>query len=91
MGELVPLLALSIPVIVVLGKFVVEPLSRAIMKAVERDRGSQELAPLAERLIATEERLERMERSLTRLLEEQEFRRELQSSQRSSRPSDEGS
>lgn len=84
MGELVPVIAVAIPLVVVLGKFVVEPLSRAIMKAVERDRGGQELAPLSDRLSATEERLERIERSLTRLLEEQEFRRELQSTSSSS-------
>jgi hypothetical protein len=39
------------------------------------------IAPIAQRLTDTEERLERIERSLSRLLEEQEFRRELQSTQ----------
>jgi hypothetical protein len=86
MGELIPILGVSIPLVVVIGKFVIQPVLEAITKATQRPRVDENVAPIARRLAETEERLERMEQSLTRLLEEQEFRRELGMPQSATRP-----
>ena len=59
--------------------------ARALRKTIQQSRREENVAPMAQRLTETEERLERMERSLLRLLEEQEFRRELQSPTRGAR------
>ena len=86
MGELIPILGVSIPLVVVLGKFVIQPVVNAISKSMQSTGSDVNFAPIAQRLTDTEERLERIERSLTRLLEEQEFRRELQGSEGGTRP-----
>jgi len=90
MEDLLPILGISIPLVVVVGKFVIQPMAELIAKTMQQSRLEESSKPLADRMAATEERLERIERSLTRLVEEQEFRRELRSPESGSRAGLEG-
>ena len=74
---LIPILGVSIPLVVVAGKFIVQPIIAALTRLSESERAAQSMAPVEQRLAATEERLERIERNLGRLLDEQEFQRNL--------------
>jgi hypothetical protein len=86
---LIPIMALAIPLVVVTSYFVVQPVVKALTRLAEvpggrSDRSGHESgAPdsLAQRqgLKELEERLHSIGRVLGRLLEEQEFQRELRS------------
>jgi len=76
---LIPIIGVSIPLVIVAGKFIVQPIVNAISKHVETRENGQLVAPLTQRLAAAEDRIQQLERSLDRVLEEQEFNRKLTS------------
>ncbi|MCI0436416.1 MAG: hypothetical protein L0271_22685 [Gemmatimonadetes bacterium] len=81
LGILIPLIGVSIPLVVVAGKFIVQPIVQAITRMHDSQQVAiQDTAPLLNRLTATEERLDRLEKSLHRIAEEQDFQRKLLSS-----------
>ena len=74
----IPILALFIPLIVLSGYFVIQPLVKVLGQlatsqsaAPERERAQRQIAEL-------EARMERMEHLLTRVVDEQQFQRALQ-------------
>ena len=73
---LIPLVGVSIPLVIVAGRFIVQPIVDGLARVASAQAG-QELEPLEKRLAMTEERLAKMERSLERFAEEQEFQRRL--------------
>ena len=77
---LIPIMAVSIPLVVVAGRFVVQPILQTLNRQAELQSAARDVAPLAKRLEATEERLAQIEKSLDRVLEEQEFQGRLLSS-----------
>jgi hypothetical protein len=77
---LIPIIAVSIPLVVVAGRFVVQPITSAVLKLAESQAAAKNAAPLEQRLAYTEERLARLEKTLETLVEEQRFTRELLSS-----------
>ncbi len=75
MNDWVPILGVSIPLVAVFGRTVVQP----ILQFIERRRGSgSDLEVLRERIALLEQSLEGVEGSLGRLEEEREFLRQLQ-------------
>jgi len=82
---LIPVMGVSIPLVVVTGAFIVGPIVRAVGRMHEARNAAPALGPLEQRLQATEERLAQLERQMGRVLEEQEFQRNLLSSRSSSR------
>jgi len=76
-GFLIPLIGVSIPLVVVVGKFIVQPIVQAITRASSASQEAQDTGPLLKRLAVTEERLENVERTLHQIAEEQEFQRKL--------------
>lgn len=82
---LIPVMGVSIPLVVVVGAFIVQPIVKAVSR-VQDARGSMPaLGPIEQRLQATETRLAQLERQMSRMLEEQEFQRNLLSGRASSR------
>jgi hypothetical protein len=81
---LIPIIGVSIPLVIVAGRFIVQPIVQAITQQSQNRENSQVVAPLAQRLAAAEDRIQQLERSLDRVVQEQEFARELRSG-RSSR------
>ncbi len=79
---LIPIIALMIPLTIVTGRFVIQPIVNALGKLADKQPTSGELANMAGRLAATEERLENIERVLYRLEEAQSFHRELRAPSR---------
>jgi hypothetical protein len=77
---LIPVMGVSIPLVVVVGAFIVQPIVRAVSRMSDARSAVPALGPLEQRLQATEERLALMERQMGRMLEEQEFQRNLLSS-----------
>jgi hypothetical protein len=76
MRELIPIFALSIPLMAVFGKAVVQPILNAILKHQQLQQSADSSA-LERRLAETEERLNATERTLRRVLEEQDFQGKL--------------
>lgn len=76
---LIPIIGVSIPLVIVAGRFIVQPIVNAITKQAEARDNSQLVVPLNQRLAAAEERIQQLERSLDRVLQEQEFNRKLTS------------
>jgi hypothetical protein len=74
---LIPIIGVSIPLVVVAGKFIVQPILQVLNKRTELQAAARDVEPLARRLEATEERLAMLEKSLDRVLEEQEFQGKL--------------
>jgi hypothetical protein len=85
---LIPLIGVSIPFVVVAGKFVVQPIVAALLRHAEVRNANHNLAPVEQRLAATEERLAQLERTFSHVLEEQEFQRNLLSTRSSTRGPD---
>ena len=84
LGVLIPIIGVSIPLVVVIGRFIVQPLVTALSQhSVSKD--SQPLAPVTQRLAQAEERIVQLERSLERVIEEQDFHRKLNSGRPESR------
>jgi len=77
LGLILPIMALSIPLVIVTGRFLVQPITLALSKATERSWGGEETEPLERRLARTEEQLEAMERALRHVAEAQDFPRQL--------------
>jgi hypothetical protein len=74
---LIPIIAVSIPLVVVAGRFIVQPIVTAISRNADGRNTGQIVAPLAQRLEAAEDRIQELERSLERVVEEQAFERQL--------------
>lgn len=77
LGILIPIIALMIPLTAVTGRYVVQPIVQALGKLAERQPDAQNVAQLAGRMDAQQERLERIEQVLRRLEDAQSFHREL--------------
>lgn len=76
---LIPIIGVSIPLVIVAGRFIVQPIVQAVTRHADARDGNQLVAPLTQRLAAAEERIAQLERSMDRVVEEQEFHRELRS------------
>ena len=75
MIDWIPVLGVSIPLVAVFGRTVVQP----ILTFLERRQGAaRELQTMRERIAFLEQNLEGIETSVARLTEEQEFRRQLE-------------
>lgn len=74
---MIPIIAVSIPLVVVAGRFIVQPIVTAISRNADGRNTGQIVAPLAQRLEAAEDRIQELERSLERVVEEQAFERQL--------------
>jgi len=74
---LVPMTALAIPLTAVVGHVVVKPIVEAITKLSSAQSARTAQAPAPEQLLQLEERLSSLERTLSRIEEEQEFQRKL--------------
>ena len=70
---LIPIIGVSIPLIVVAGKFIVQPILQTLNRRAELQASAADTQPLLRRLEATEERLAQLEKSVDRVLDEQEF------------------
>ena len=77
---LIPVMGVSIPLVVVVGAFIVQPIVKAVTRMSDARATVPAIGPLEQRLQATEERLAHVERQLSRVIEEQEFQRNLLSS-----------
>jgi hypothetical protein len=91
MGDLVPIMALSIPLVAVLGiavRLTINPLMKAMaeFKQIQSGGSSQEMASLQRRLAAVEQHLETIDRSVGSLEAEADFRRQLESGSRHADP-----
>jgi hypothetical protein len=85
-GGLPSIIALLIPLTVITGIFIVTPIAKALSKRSSTQvqvGGGEDVTRLANQLAATEERLDRIERSLRHLEEAQDFNRQLRSSSQS--------
>ena len=76
---LIPVIGVSIPLVVVAGRFVVQPIVNAVVKHSEARNAPVDPALVGQRMDAIEERLAQIERSMDRLVEEQAFHRQLAS------------
>ncbi|MDP2481354.1 MAG: hypothetical protein Q8W51_05265 [Candidatus Palauibacterales bacterium] len=76
-GTLIPIIALSIPLVALIGKRIVEPLAEALMHSA--GPGKEPADPDARReLEELRDRLDGLEKALSRVEEEQAFQRALQ-------------
>lgn len=82
---LIPIIALSIPLVAVTGKVIVRPIVDAISRHADAQRAAQVGVP-AEEIQHLEARLTRLERTLRHVVEEQEFMHQLYASSGSPRP-----
>ena len=74
---LIPIIGVSIPLVVVIGRFIVQPILKSLDRHAELQATPRDDTQLVRRLEATEERLNQLERSVDRVLEEQEFQNKL--------------
>lgn len=74
---LIPLMALSIPMIAVTGRFIVKPLVDAITRAGHERAGLESQQLLVGRIAALEDRLAGMERTLRQVQDAQSFQAQL--------------
>ena len=78
-GELIPLTAILVGGIAVIGRVIVQPIVQALLKLNEqRHVAPADTSGLAQRLSTLEEQQQRLERSLDRLLQDREFYQQLQ-------------
>jgi hypothetical protein len=76
---LIPIIALSIPLVAVLGRVIVQPITKAVMHLAEIQAGDRSAPALSEtRAAELEARLDRIEQVLGRLADDYEFRQALQ-------------
>lgn len=73
MGVLVPIFGVAIPLVVVIGKFIIEPL----MASRRGGADAQRIAYLEQRVASLEQGMEGVERTVGRLTEENDFLRQL--------------
>ncbi len=76
MGLLIPILALLIPLVAVTAHFLVKPIADELTKRLEAERASGTL-PADPRIPVLERQVSELQRALERVLEEQEFERQL--------------
>ena len=74
---LIPIIGVSIPLVVVAGRFIVQPILQTLNRQAELQNAARDVAPLERRLEATEERIAQLEKSLDRVVEAQEFQNRL--------------
>lgn len=74
---LIPIIGVSIPLVVVIGRFIVQPILQSLNRHAELQSAPRDDAQLMRRIEATEERLNQLEKSMDRVLEEQEFQNKL--------------
>jgi hypothetical protein len=76
---LIPIIALSIPLVAVLGRVIVQPITKAVMHLAEIQAGDRSAPALSEpRAAELEARLDRIEQVLGRLADDYEFRQALE-------------
>lgn len=76
---LIPIIALSIPLVAVLGRVIVQPIVKAITQVAELQASAGRSAALADpRVTELESRLDGIERTLSRIADDFEFRRALE-------------
>lgn len=87
LGILVPILALSIPLVAIIGRHIVRPLAEALTRA---PAAGHEMANAEARreLEELRDRLDGLEKALSRVEEEQSFQRALQTGGRLDGPHD---
>lgn len=76
---LIPIIALMIPLVAVTSYAVVQPIVKAIARLAESQQGKVAGPGPDQRILDLEQRVASLERTLTRVVEEQEFHRELRS------------
>lgn len=76
---MIPILALSIPLVAVAGRVIIQPIVGAITRLAEAQQQARAAGSAGgdERLARVEERMAELEQQLHRMLEEQTFQREL--------------
>ena len=74
----IPIMALSIPLVIVTSVFLVQPVVRVLGRLADAQNERQGISADS-RVAALEQRLTRVENALERVLEEQEFHRQLRS------------
>jgi len=77
LGILIPIIAMMIPLTIVAGRFVIQPIVQALGKLAEKQGNMENVAHLAGRLDAQGERVDRSETLLRRLEEALDFHRQL--------------
>lgn len=82
---LIPLVGVSIPLVIVAGRFIVQPIVDGLARVATAQAGGDQIEPLEKRLAMTESRLAELERTLERIGEEQEFQRKLLGSRSAAR------
>jgi hypothetical protein len=85
---LIPLVGVSIPLVIVAGRFIVQPIVDGLARVASAQAGSEQLEPLEKRLAMTESRLHELERTLGRIAEEQEFQSKMLGSRSAARLSE---
>jgi hypothetical protein len=76
---LIPIIALSIPLVAVLGRVIVQPITKAVMHLAEIQAGDRSAPALSDhRAAELEARLDRIEQVLGRLADDYEFRQALE-------------
>jgi hypothetical protein len=73
---IIPMMALSIPIIAVTSRTIVQPLVKALTRLADHQQGRGERTT-DQRTLELEKRIASLEGTLERILEEQEFQREL--------------
>jgi len=76
---LIPVIGVSIPLVIVVGRFIVQPIVTALTRHIDSRSGSDLVVPLSQQMAAVEQRIQQLERSLDRVVQEQEFNRQLHS------------
>ena len=80
LGILIPILALSIPLVAVVGRVIIEPIVKALTQLAQTERAGVAISAHDERRAAQlEARLDGMEQLLQRLVDDYEFRKALES------------
>ncbi|HSJ13212.1 MAG TPA: hypothetical protein VK939_02280 [Longimicrobiales bacterium] len=83
-GPWIPIFAIAVGGLAILGRVIVQPIVHALMKMNEQRQAVPpvDVARLEQRLGALEDRLGGMERSVDRLLEDRDFYRQLNAGER---------
>lgn len=78
-GPWIPIFAIAVGGIAVMGRVIVQPIVHALMKMNDQKQGPDpaKLTRIEERLAALEDRLGGMERDVGRIIEDREFYRQL--------------
>lgn len=86
-GELIPLTAIAVGGIAVIGRVIVQPIVHAVLRYMEQQRlPAPDVSGLEQRLSAVEEQQQRIERSLDRVLQDREFYLQLQAGKARTEP-----